>query len=344
MKKKLRRLCALTLERIAYFSGLNVLFYGLNRNAKRIITFHHIFPDELVEKVRPDCLAHSLSDFEKIITLLGKRYPFSLDMGDPRSVTLTFDDGYQSQYDCAAQSLISMEGVNAYLFVSGAVINAPSALTVDLLTAWVAYAPTGEYRFTFKDEPITFQLTEDNRAFVWQTIIRKKYLEDSDAYGENILTALDHCYPIKKIIESLPADYQRLRFKGVTREMLEDLKSKGWGIGGHGYAHYPFGYLSKPQCEKDILDGVEALAPYKTTDVYSYPFGGRDTIGEIAPEIMKTIGATCAVANEVQPLWTTTKWYLPRMALSANKYTFHFELSGCKYFFRHRKLLPKVTL
>ncbi len=199
-------------------------------------------------------------------------------------------------------------------------------MVVDLLTAWCQYAPEA--------------LTGENRNLFWQNVIRPKYLQDGTTYGANVLKELDAQYPIEKLIANLPEEYQRLRFAGLTPEMLTELKAAGWGIGGHGYHHYPFGYLSSEACEADIQAGANALKPYQTITVYSYPFGGLDTIGTTAPQAVERIGASCAVANEVQPTWTTNKWHLPRMMLSANKYAFHFELSGCKYFFRHRKLLP----
>ncbi len=334
MKRVLRRLLSLLCERVAYYSGLNALFYYLNRHAKRIITFHHVFPDELTRRMEPDCMAHSSSDFKTIVEKLRKRYSFSLDLNDAKSVTLTFDDGYKSQYECAFMALESLGGgggqIPAYIFVGGRLLQEKTPLIVDLLTAWCRYAPE--------------ELTGSNRALFWQNVIRPKYLQDGEAFGANVLKELDAQFPIEKLLASLPEDYQRLRFEGLTPEMLAEMKKAGWGIGGHGYHHFPFGYLSPEDCEADIKAGAEALEPYQTTDVYSYPFGGFDTIGNVAPKVMELIGASCAVANEVQPGWTTDKWHLPRMALSANKYAFHFELSGCKYFFRHRKLLPIVKV
>ncbi len=331
IKRVLRRFLSLFCERMAYWLGLNTLFYYLNRKVKRIITFHHVFPDELMAKVEPDCLAHSLSDFKKIVEMLKKRYSFSLDINDVKSVTLTFDDGYQSQYECVFKVLTGGGGqISAYIFVSGRLLQEKTPLIVDLLTAWCKYAPE--------------EFTGSNRALFWQNVIRPRYLQDRESFGMNVLKELDAQFPIDKMIASLPEDYRKLRFKGLTPDMLVEMKAAGWGIGGHGYHHFPFGYLSPEDCEADIKAGSEALKPYQTTTVYSYPFGGLDTIGDIAPQVVEQIGATCSVANEVQPGWTTDKWHLPRMALSADKYAFHFELSGCKYFFRHRKLLPIVKV
>ncbi len=118
MRRYLRHCCSLLWERFAYWSGLNAVFYRLNRKAKRIITFHHVFPDEMMRMRKNDGLAHSLSDFFIIVKRLGQRYAFSLDLEDAKSVTLTFDDGYQSQYACAFKALTSQGGGGGSLLIS----------------------------------------------------------------------------------------------------------------------------------------------------------------------------------------------------------------------------------
>lgn len=70
----------------------------------------------------------------------------------------------------------------------------------------------------------------------------------------------------------------------------------------------------------------------------SYPYGNPCEVGEGAIRIAQELGYPCAVANtnEVEH----GQYFLPRMALSADKYLLHFELSGCKHFIKYRRLLP----
>ncbi len=345
MKKRIRHYCSFLLERFAYFSGLNELLYFLNRKAKRVLTFHHVFPDEMMKHVRMDTLVNSLSSFEKIIEHLQKRYTFSLDLNDPKSVTLTFDDGYQSQYEIAAKALYKKD-IPAYLFVAGQLMEPQNKvpLNVDMMTAWIALAPDGEYELNYKNEKKRFNLMSKNRLEILIQLANPLFFSEGDSCGVVLVNALNKCYPFSKILKTLPSDYCRLRFDAVSPAMLDDLKAHGWAIGAHGYSHYAFGSFSSEACESDIRASYKALEKWKNTDVYSYPFGGPATVGEIAPIALEKLDAVCGLVNIVIPGWSETCYTFPRMTVSANKYAFHFELSGCKYFFRHFKLLPVIKI
>lgn len=109
---------------IGYWSGLDALFYRLNRRAKRTLTFHNVLPDDMMGVAgAPVGITMSLSGFKKMIGWIGERFKFSVDVDDPKTATITFDDGYKNEYEVAGKWLIE-QGIPAILFVSGQVINA----------------------------------------------------------------------------------------------------------------------------------------------------------------------------------------------------------------------------
>lgn len=109
---------------IGYWSGLDALFYWLNRKAKRTLTFHNVLPDDLMMvKGATVGITMSLSDFKKMIGWIGERFKFSVDVDDPKTATITFDDGYKNEYEVAGKWLMAKD-IPAILFVSGQVIDA----------------------------------------------------------------------------------------------------------------------------------------------------------------------------------------------------------------------------
>lgn len=122
------------LARVGYWSGLDALFYWLNRRAKRTLTFHNVLPDDMMGVNGASVgITISLSDFKKIIGWIGERFLFSVDVDDPKTATVTFDDGYKNEYVIAGKWLME-QGIPAILFVSGQVINAApeKCLAVDM--------------------------------------------------------------------------------------------------------------------------------------------------------------------------------------------------------------------
>ena len=99
---------------LAYYTGLDRLFYWLNRRAKRILTFHNVLPDELFARNIANGVSCSASEFRTVIRELKRKWKFSTDLFDPATVTITFDDGYLNQYEVAADIL---KGSAALCFV-----------------------------------------------------------------------------------------------------------------------------------------------------------------------------------------------------------------------------------
>ena len=105
------------LAAFCWWLGIDALMYWLNKRAKRIITFHNVLPDSLMRGLPKIGCMDTLQDFEKIVDEIGKRFGFSVDLDDPKMVTLTFDDGLVNQCEIAGESLLR-RGIPAIMFVA----------------------------------------------------------------------------------------------------------------------------------------------------------------------------------------------------------------------------------
>lgn len=301
----------------AYWLGLDALFYWLNRRRKRIITFHNVLPDNMFREGVANGVSSRLSDFKKIVGMCKKRFQIDTDMFNARSLTITFDDGYHNQYEYAFKTLREM-GVKAYVFVSGDTTN--GALTIDKLLHWVSEAPI-EY------------IPNGNRADYWEYETWPKFLKDSKSKGESVLDELNAIYPYEKVLALLPEDYKRERLTGISMDELKEMRASGWKIGWHTKSHYPLSKLMADEIR------AELTPPEEMKDAcFSYPYGELECVDAGVIEIAKSIGYPCAVSNMIEVGSVRNRYFLPRMALSSDKYLFHFELSGAKHFLKTRKL------
>ena len=288
---------------LAYWSGLDSLFYWLNRKAKRIVTFHNVLPDELYVNNLANGVSNSESGFRLIVGEIAKRYRFSTDVWDAKTCTITFDDGYVNQAEIAGRVLGEM-GIPAILFVAGDLIGGKGPLLIDKLL--------------HKTESIEKWMKE-----VWPALKKGKVKVKDE--GEQWM-------------EKLSVEYRRLRLTGVAEAQLDELHAKGWKIGWHTWRHLPLVSLSEDEVRKEL----DCPAAYRG-EVLSYPFGNPEEVGETAIRVAGELGYPCAVSNTHAAGARHGRYFLPRMDLLPNKYMIHFELSGAKFWLMYKRLLPRVV-
>lgn len=320
-----RRLTGL-LAFLAYYSGLDALFYFLNRRCKRVLTFHNVFPDDLCRKDDGGGMSISVSAFRRIIREIGRRYRFSVDLSDATTATITFDDGFLNQYEVAASALHEMK-VPAVLFVAGKNIDRMDirqAPAVDLLTVWLAEVPENLLR-------------GKDRMSYWIDELRPAYVADVEHYGRKVVEACDRLYPFEKIFAALGSKYTQLRLSGVTTAQLNDLRARGWLIGWHSLNHFALSAI--PEDRK----GLEFSAPLEIKIApMSYPYGELQSVDPDDIAWAQKAGFPSAYSNlpEINP--RLSRYFLPRFSVSSNRYLLHFHLSGLRHFAKFHRLLPVV--
>ena len=314
-----------------YWLGIDELFYFLNRKAKRIITFHNILPDDMFRRGVANGVSNSLSEFELIVNECAKRYEFSTDLFDSRTLTITFDDGYRNQYTTAFKYL-HRRSIPAYLFVSGGILppsrNCPAgdkSLVIDKLLHWVAEAP------------IEF-IPGGDRLGYWIEEVWPRFIADNGGKGLNLLDELTKRYSYERIVENLPDNYVCERLTGIESTELDEMRKSGWKIGWHTKSHYPLSKLNNAELESEVASD----AAFRD-ECFSYPYGNLVEVGQDAIAMVRDLGYPCGVSDATKDGEPYSKWFLPRFALLPNKYRLHFDLSGIEHFIKFRKLLPKVA-
>lgn len=335
------------IAQICFFFQLHRLAYYLNRDRKRIITFHNVLPDNVFENNVANGVSCSFSSFKICIEEISRYYNFSLDLDDTSTVTITFDDGYRNQVEIAAPYLLS-KGIPAYLFVSGQLLSPDGGrgyernddvrpLTIDLLLHWISYVPNGEYSIQYNGEFSIAIFNDENRSQIWSSILWPLFVNDSKYKGRDLLNALDSVYPIQNILESLPKSYAEQRLGCASIEQLKKLSFAGWEIGWHTFSHFPLSKLSYEEKEKELMSDSRIQSK-----VLSFPYGGPLEVDIDCLRIAEKLGYCTAVSNVNVDNSLNGKWFRSRMSLSTDPVLLHFELSGLKYFIKYHKLLPKI--
>ena len=313
---------------VCYWLGLDSLFYLLNKNAKRIITFHNVLPDEIMGSLPHVGCMLTESDFKLVVNEISTRFKFSTDLADTTTVTLTFDDGFLNQYMIAGK-ILNKENISAIIFVAGDVIDATAEKTLitEKILIWNYFAPDTAVKKVF-GEIIP-------RDKLWVKYVQPAYREDWRNRGKYFLEKLECAYGYEDIIKSLPPLWVKLRLNGVTQIQLEELRKRNWEIGWHTQSHYPLSKLD----HTGKINELNSPKSYRKV-VLSYPYGDIESIGEESLILAKQLGYPCAVSNDPDFSFYRNRFFLQRMTLSANKYKLHLELSGLKYFLKYRRLLP----
>lgn len=308
---------------LAYYLGINAIFFWLNRKAKRVVVFHNVIPDELCEGLPEGLTGLKFSMFKAIVNQCGRHFKFSTDWMDPNALTITFDDGYLNQYSTAYRHLKSC-GIPAILFFSPGTRN---VLTIDKMVAWRCQVPRS-------------LVHGGDIGRFWAESFWPRYLSDGHSKGENTLAWLDGIYSMEKVMSELPQEFVRLRFGSVSDEQLQEMRDTGWQIGWHTKTHTPLSALS----DEDLRDEMDAPSEFRNVCM-AFPYGTEKSVGESAMKIAEEKGFPCAFSYANASGRNASAFFLPRLPyVSADKYELEAILSGLAHFVSYRKLLPKVMV
>jgi len=326
LNKVIRRLAVVG----AYWFGMDALFYRFNQQAKRIVTFHNVLPDDLVQCSDSVGLTLSASEFTSIIDEVSRRFYCSTDFDDARTCTITFDDGYLNQYEVAAR-ILSRRGIPAVIFVAGDVIGKScpeDALVVDKLILWCQHAPDERARKAFG--------VFSSRYELFYRYVEPAYMQDVERRGLTVVEKMDREYPFSQLLDEMNPQWRQLRLTGISREQLDRLRQSGWSVGWHTRSHFPLSALDEHFLseEFDAPMWIDRVVPL------SFPYGTLRLVGPRATGVAQAMGFKRVVYNDSFEGGVPECAY-SRMTLSEDFYLLHYELSGLKHFMKKRCLLPK---
>ena len=341
-RRKIKEAVAL----LFHYAGISRIFFLLNRGRKRILTYHNVLPRNLITDSLLDGVSHSDDSFARQLDFILGEFSCSLDLADPKSVTITFDDGYINQRE-VAHPILARAGVKAYFFVSGNLLASGEPLAIDLLQCWMSNVQAGTYTPVFDGRSTRMPLeisSEKSRRSCWGRL--DALLNSGQVSQVELVEALYGCVPRERIVERLDTEYRRLRLTPLTSEDLAGLKAYGHLVGSHGVSHEILAGMNEDRLESELRAADPVGNDAHNTDVLSYPFGGQREVPLRVIDVMRHVGRTTALANVNGPLAEGRRFeqlFMPRMSLpdDGRSHILSFVLSGAEHFLKYRQLLPR---
>jgi peptidoglycan/xylan/chitin deacetylase (PgdA/CDA1 family) len=262
-----------------------------------------------------------------LLSLSSLRRRLALNLWPPRSVVVTFDDGYADNLH-QARPLLEAADVPATAFVTASQVDSQREFWWDELERVLLSLPTlpeiltltlngQEYRWTIQrndggGRPDTgWHVLMDSEPTPRQVV----YLE-LDA----LLRDLDHDVRAQALVQLLAwAGLQaegRPDHRALTSDELQALARGGLvEIGAHTVTHPVLSALPIQAQREEIVAGKRRLEEVVGQPVtsFSYPFGGRPHYSADTIRLVKEAGFDCACSNfpgHVQ--WKTDPYQLPR--------------------------------
>ena len=320
MLYKFRKILLQTFYALAYYTGVIALFYRINRNKQRILTFHHIVPDcYLNDSFEQKIVCTTQSKFDWLLSIVCKRLKNSTTIGEPGTAVITFDDGYRAAL--TAQETLEKHACKAYFFVPLSVIGG-GPLWVDQIMGWCAYVSSGTYHIGHRSYLLNDQ---PSRQTAFTKLIDTLYLPTTGSYDpQGLISELEAIFPFNEL--PIPKTYRELRFTGLTASELQFLKSEGGGhlIGGHSIRHDILSCLDQEQLDKEFNACSDKIGSLFNCRVYAYPFGHKRDISPVAIATCKNSAFEHAVINEYSP--EADAFTLSRLNIS--QYATRFEVEA----------------
>jgi peptidoglycan/xylan/chitin deacetylase (PgdA/CDA1 family) len=204
----------------------------------------------------------------------------------PRSVAVTFDDGYADNVQVALP-ILRETGVPATFFVATAYLDG-GRMWNDTVIEVVRRLVSGEYPFPHAGlETIGVPQSLDRRALVLQLLAAIKHLPqpDRDAAADTLAGFL---------AQPLPANLM------MRREDLNLLIEAGMDVGGHTRSHPILSGLAAARAEEEIAGGLDDLAAImgRRPTLFAYPNGRRGVdYGDREVGIVRRLGLAAALVT-----------------------------------------------
>lgn len=306
---------------LMHLLGVLKLFYWFNRHKKIVLTYHNVIPDLLFDNSIHLGVSHRASVFEHHMMLIKKI---------TNDIVITFDDGYKNQYKIAA-SILEKYDLKGIFFVTARLILTGSTLTIDKITQWISYVPSGSYTIF----GTTLLIMENNRDSVVE-ILYQQLLSDYPLW-EKIEDELNNLYLFDDLV--INSELKKLRFSPITQDELSRLIGNGHAVAAHGWDHKPLSTLPINMQHHDFTLCKQYAEKYCNSNCYSYPFGTKI---EVSPDTMHLCEQHGFSKGYMNTEWVSDVdeksacYQLPRLNLpnSSNQYLIHAKLSGFEFFIK----------
>jgi peptidoglycan/xylan/chitin deacetylase (PgdA/CDA1 family) len=258
----------------------------------QVLAYHKISPAEhpLFEPIDPVIFeqhvrflkdSYRVMDLHELVERSGK--------GDvpERAVAITFDDGYQDNYEYAFP-ILKKYGVPATIFVATGVIGTDDLLWHDRVFDAFRFATRERARISSAELPeLILDSPQQQQRSLRRTLIHAKTL-----YGEARRRF------VEEVEEALRPDSSRQpKQRMLNWNQIREMHRNGISFGSHTVTHPIIARLPREEMLKEMRDSKQRLTDELSTRIsaFAYPNGQAGDYNEETKAVLKECGYTCAV-------------------------------------------------
>lgn len=263
-----------------------------------------------------------LKKYFRVVSLTRAAELLEHDVIAEPTVVITFDDGYQNNYDLA-YPVLREENLPATIFLSTLFIDTDTTIWTGVLQN--AFSLTPKTHLEWRGQHFDLRTLEEKKISLEAV---KSLLKDSSHHSlmdevEKIVAGLSEGGPVSLDAES---PYRMLNSRSIEKLAKSDLIE----LGGHTHSHYSLSHLPSSTQEVEIRKSLELVESFagQPCRLFAYPNGKMCDYDEESLSILQEHGVTVALTTESGTCDTDTPMLeLRRIAVSAETGMSSFKLS-----------------
>ena len=238
----------------------------------------------------------------------------------PRAAAITFDDGYENNYQYAFPILKEYK-LPATFFLATDLVDGVAPLWFDTLEFALGHAHAGALEVPFPSGIRRFPLATHAERTYADIIIRDAMKKMP---GEERKKLLDHI--IRATGKNLADSFRSSPYRGMTWEHAREMEEAGMASAPHTRTHPILSRISLSEAKEEILSSRTRLEEELAhpLHVFAYPNGQKEDITDDVVSLVKESGFRAALTTIPRPIRTGEDLYLtPRIAIDG---TPHFSV------------------
>jgi len=277
-KQVVERALPLSLCRRFCRRNLTVLYYHIVSD-ETLPHVRHLYPFKTTAEFDLD-LQHLVKYFQPISyeDLLAARHRDNLP---PRSVLVTFDDGYAEHYS-VVKPILKNRGVPCIFFVTTDFIGNDRLFYRNKASLCIDKAMSldkGDWkRAAGEIQKVSGVCLPSSRAF-------SRWIDDIGMYDEDAVNVIDMACATLSIDEKQFLDHRR---PYMTLEQIRELAGDGFTIGSHGQSHAPLFCCDRETIAREIVESSELVRQWTGQQQvpFAFPYSAADIDREFLADIL----------------------------------------------------------
>jgi peptidoglycan/xylan/chitin deacetylase (PgdA/CDA1 family) len=295
-----------------------LLYHGVTRIRSKGIENNqgkHISESEFLDQmkyIRRYCNILSIDDFMEI-----KKNGDSLP---PKSVIISFDDGFRNNYSVAAPILNDLR-IPAIFYISSGIVNTDMMFWVDILEDSINLTNKKIICIDLEERK-TFNIRNDEEKINALTAIKGYCKKTSSIEKDRIINQVQDVTGVVASVDH-SENYQKITWK----ELKEMHRNSLFTIGGHSLYHNILSTLHNNLLKKEIRASLDLLEINLETQIkhYSYPEGRNNHYNQDVIGMLKELGIICSPsANCGLNAATVDPFHLKRIMVGFSGISFPF--------------------